>query len=98
LSVWIDPRRAPPARRTLVTRSSGRVLAVRDGRWKYIPQLGSGGFSQPRKRKPRDGEPPVQLYDLANDIGERRNLAASEPARLKSIRELARKLTGRDSR
>jgi hypothetical protein len=40
----------------------------------------------------------VQLYDLANDIGERRNLAASEPARLKSIRELARKLTGRDSR
>jgi arylsulfatase A-like enzyme len=98
LSVWVDPRRAPPARRTLVTRSSGRVLAVRDGRWKYIPQLGSGGFSQPRKRKPRDGEPPVQLYDLANDIGERRNLAASEPARLKSIRELARKLTGRDSR
>ncbi|GIT31637.1 MAG: hypothetical protein Ct9H300mP1_36830 [Planctomycetaceae bacterium] len=23
-----------------MTRSSGRVLAVRDGKWKYIPQLG----------------------------------------------------------
>ena len=77
-----------------MTRSSGRVLAVRDGKWKYIPQLGSGGFSKPRRRKPRDGEPSVQLYDLSNDIGERKNLAGDRLDVLKRIRTVTRRLTG----
>ena len=93
-NVWRNPAKANPARRTLVTRSSGRVLAVRDGKWKYIPQLGSGGFSKPRRRKPRDGEPSVQLYDLSNDIGERKNLAGDRLDVLKRIRTVARRLTG----
>jgi len=93
LSVWLDPKRAEPARRTLVTRSSGRILAVRDGKWKYIPQLGSGGFSKPRRRKPAKGEPAAQLYDLSTDIGERNNLAASQPGMLKRLREVARGLS-----
>jgi arylsulfatase A-like enzyme len=93
-NVWRNPAKANPARRTLVTRSSGRVLAVRDGKWKYIPQLGSGGFSKPRRRKPRDGEPSVQLYDLSNDIGERKNLAGDRLDVLKRIRIVARRLTG----
>ena len=93
LSVWLDPKRAEPARRTLVTRSSGRILAVRDGKWKYIPQLGSGGFSKPRRRKPGKGELAAQLYDLSTDIGERNNLAASQPGMLKRLRKLSRKLS-----
>jgi arylsulfatase A-like enzyme len=93
-NIWRNPATTDPARRTLVTRSSGRVLAVRDGKWKYIPQLGSGGFSKPRRRKPRDGEPPVQLYDLSNDIGERKNLAGDRLDVLKRIRTVARRLTG----
>ena len=93
-NVWRNPATTDPARRTLVTRSSGRVLAVRDGKWKYIPQLGSGGFSKPRRRKPRDGEPSVQLYDLSNDIGERKNLAGDRLDVLKRIRTVARRLTG----
>ena len=93
-NIWRNPATTDPARRTLVTRSSGRVLAVRDGKWKYIPQLGSGGFSKPRRRKPRDGEPSVQLYDLSNDIGERKNLAGDRLDVLKRIRTVARRLTG----
>ena len=93
-NVWRNPATTDSARRTLVTRSSARVLAVRDGKWKYIPQLGSGGFSKPRRRKPRDGEPSVQLYDLSNDIGERKNLAGDRLDVLKRIRIVARRVTG----
>ena len=98
LGVWRDPQRARPVRKTLVTRSSGRVLAVRDGKWKYIPQLGSGGFSKPRRQKPGKGEPAEQLYDLSADIGERNNLAASQPETLKRLREVSRGLIGRTTR
>ena len=98
LSVWLDPKRAEPARRNLVSQSSGRVLSVRERNWKYIPQLGSGGFSKPRRRQPRDGEASVQLYDLSKDISEQRNLSASEPERLERMRQLARTLTGLPAR
>jgi arylsulfatase A-like enzyme len=98
LSVWLDPKRAEPARWNLVSQSSGRVLSVRERNWKYIPQLGSGGFSKPRRRQPRDGEASVQLYDLSKDISEQRNLSASEPERLERMRQLARTLTGLPAR
>ncbi|MDP7274652.1 MAG: arylsulfatase [Planctomycetaceae bacterium] len=78
-AVWQKPNRRHPARRTLVSQSSGRVLAVRDGKWKYIPQLGSGGFSKPRRSKPAAGQPDAQLYDLSRDPGEQNNLAATLP-------------------
>ncbi|MFP6700252.1 MAG: hypothetical protein VB861_00825, partial [Planctomycetaceae bacterium] len=77
---------------------SGRVLSVRERNWKYIPQLGSGGFSKPRRRQPRDGEASVQLYDLSKDISEQKNLSASEPERLERMRQLARTLTGLPAR
>jgi hypothetical protein len=49
---------------------------------------GSGGWSYPRPGKECEGLPPIQLYDLAADIGERQNVYAEYPdvvAELKSL-------------
>ena len=63
---------------------------LRHGSWKFISQLGSGGFSKPQNEKSAANGPTVQLYDLAHDPGESENLAASEPQR---VAEFRRQLT-----
>jgi arylsulfatase A len=59
------------------------VPALRLGSWKYIAAPGSGGWSH-------GGDPsqPVQLYDLAEDLGETRNLAGSLPGQVARMQEL----------
>jgi arylsulfatase A-like enzyme len=86
-----------PIRDALVIRSGGGMMTIRVGDWKLITGLGSGGFSQPRRIKPGPGDPPGQLYNLADDLGETNNLYADEPAivqkllaQLKKIRETGR--------
>jgi arylsulfatase A-like enzyme len=63
------------------------VPAVRLGSWKYIAAPGSGGWGGGD-----DAIEPVQLYDLAADIGETRNLAAAHPDRLAELQALLEKL------
>ena len=94
LAVLKKPSRSKPVRTTLVTRSSGRVLAVRDGAWKMIPRLGSGGFSKPRRVKPRPGGPSVQLYNLETDIGEMQNLAAKHPEIVERMKQVSATIVG----
>ena len=48
-------------------------MTIRVGDWKLIDALGSGGFSEPRKRKPKAGEAPGQLYNLKEDPAEKNN-------------------------
>lgn len=71
--------RAGPVREATVHTSSRGVTAIRAGEWKLIPQLGSGGFSAPAKVNPKNGEPPGQLYNLAQDPAERKNLSRIIP-------------------
>lgn len=78
----------------VATLSSRGVVALRDGDWKLIPALGSGGFSQPSKQEPAPGDPKGQLYNLARDPGEKHNVWQEEPeivaqmvARLKQFRD-----------
>ena len=54
-------------------------MTFRSGNWKLIQGLGSGGFSEPRKIKPKSGEPPGQLYNLATDPGEETNVYSGRP-------------------
>jgi arylsulfatase A-like enzyme len=58
---------------TLVV-SSGGVVTIRQGDWKLIPRLGSGGFSKPARINPRPGDPAGQLYNLATDPAETTNV------------------------
>ena len=44
-----------------------------------MPARGSGGFSVPRTVKAAAGDPPGQLYDLAHDPAETRNVWAEHP-------------------
>jgi arylsulfatase A-like enzyme len=71
--------RAGPVREATVHTSSRGVTAIRAGEWKLIPQLGSGGFSAPARVNPKNGEPPGQLYNLAQDPAEQKNLYADHP-------------------
>lgn len=69
-----DKQRPP-----IVMAAGGGTMLIRDGKWKLINALGSGGFSKPRKRKPQTGEPDGQLYNLSSDIGEQKNLYLKHP-------------------
>jgi len=55
------------------------ATTIRDGDWKLIDHLGSGGFSQPRREKPEPRGPTGQLYNLKEDLGETNNRWQSKP-------------------
>ena len=75
----------------VVIPSSGGFLSIRDGAWKLIDGLGSGGFSEPRKIKPGPSDPEGQLYHLTDDPGETHNLWPQHPEIVERLRaELAR--------
>lgn len=86
-----------PLRDATIHQSSRGVLALRQDDWKLIPQLGSGGFSQPGKIAPKPGEPAGQLYNLADDPGEQKNLYAQHPEIVRRLTEVLERLQ-RDGR
>ena len=76
-----------PIRQNAVSASSGGIPALRLGNWKYIPAPGSGGWGTGG-----DQSQPVQLYNLADDLGETKNLASAEPARVAEMKALLEKI------
>lgn len=62
------------------------VPSLRQGPWKLLLASGSGGFNKDR------GGQGVQLYNLAEDLGETKDLAAHEPERVARMRALMEKL------
>ena len=63
---------------------------VRKGDWKLIFGRGSGGFVTKDRSGDFDNKDtyPAQLYDLATDPGETRNLYQEKPAVAAELREL----------
>ena len=62
-------------------------FAIRDGDWKLCLCPGSGGWSAPRPvRQDLSQLPAVQLFDLADDPGETKNLQASHPERVTNMK------------
>jgi arylsulfatase A-like enzyme len=76
-----------PIRANAVSASSQGTPAVRLGHWKYIPAPGSGGWGTGG-----DQSQPVQLYNLADDMGESKNLAAAMPEKAAEMKALLEKL------
>lgn len=85
---------AAPIRDHVVQHGIGNVLALREGDWKYIPANADTATGIGRGADPRDTRfaqarnPEPQLYNLATDPGETRNLASAHP-------EILRKLAAR---
>jgi arylsulfatase A-like enzyme len=77
LPAWLGEQRAQPCRDHLV--EHGNLLALRQGPWKYIPPA-TGAKAKQAKQAKRGAAPEPQLYNLADDLGETRNVAAEHPA------------------
>ena len=75
-------------RESLVMQSSRGHFAIRKGPWKYIPKLGSGGFSKPQTEEPQPGGPSGQLYLLSEDPAERNNLFSQFPDQVTELSAL----------
>ncbi len=68
-----------PKRTTLVSHSINGSFAIRDGSMKLCLCAGSGGWSAPKPGSAEEnGLPPDQLFDLAADRAETKNLAAEK--------------------
>lgn len=68
-----------PIHEAVIHHSVDGMFAVRMGPWKMILGTGSGGFSEPRRYEPQNGEPPGQLYNIEDDTRETRNLWNDRP-------------------
>ena len=61
---------------------------IREGKWKLITALGSGGFSEPKRIESQSGGPQGQLYNLEVDLGESNCLWHQEPAIVARLEKL----------
>ena len=84
-------------REAIVHHSMDGMFAIRQGDWKLIEGLGSGGFTAPRRVKPTPDGPKGQLYNLADDPTEQVNLYQKHPEIVARLHELLAKYkeTGR---
>ncbi|KAA3614563.1 MAG: hypothetical protein DWQ01_01200 [Planctomycetota bacterium] len=89
--------RAETPRTAVVHHSHQGMFAIRQGPWKLILGLGSGGFTPPSFRKAKDGEGEGQLYHLGEDRGESRSRYLEHPERVAELSALLRRYqeTGR---
>ncbi|MEM6630751.1 MAG: arylsulfatase [Bacteroidota bacterium] len=82
-----------PYRESMIMQSSRGVRALRYQNWKYIPVLGSGGFSDPVQVEAKPEEASGQLYDLEKDPGESVNLYSEYPDKVKELSHILDSLT-----
>jgi arylsulfatase A-like enzyme len=83
----------PLDRDTLLLVGTPQRYAIRMGDWKLLvnpnqPQAGAGDPEDEKDESPAAAQSPdlVELYNLADDISEAKNLAASQPERVKTMR------------
>jgi arylsulfatase A-like enzyme/acetyl esterase/lipase len=80
LPVLLGKPQARPLHEAVIHHSLEGNFAVRQGKWKLELCPGSGGWSDPKPGSPDENTlPPIQLYDLSQDIGERTNVQAKHP-------------------
>jgi len=75
----------------LIQHSSRGVFVVRQGDWKLILGLGSGGFSKPEVIQPKEGEAPGQLFNLKEDPSETKDLYLQFPGKVAELTTILKK-------
>jgi arylsulfatase A-like enzyme len=78
-------------REATVHHSINGNFSIRKGEWKLLLSPGSGGWSSPRPGEEETGLPPVQLYNLDIDPGEKVNLYDKYPDIVIGLTDLLRK-------
>ncbi len=66
---------------------------LRSGKWKFYPWPEGADVKKKDARPLPEGAPKVQLYDLAADIGEKRNVAAEHPEVVERLRAAYERMT-----
>jgi len=81
-----------PLHEVVIHHSGSGHFSIRKGQWKLLLCRGSGGWSPPREAEAAKKKlPMLQLYDLANDPKESKNLHAQYPDKVKElVSELAK--------
>ena len=101
LSALVGSSSSTPIREATISTAGNGAFSVRQGRWKLELTGSTGGYGNiSQEEVAAQGLPPVQLYDLENDIGETNNLYAEYPdviSRLTSLLESYRE-KGRSTR
>lgn len=77
-----------PIREAVVHHSIYGMFSIRKGKWKYTPELGSGGFTKPKSVEPKPNEAPGTLYDMINDPEEKNNLYNKHPEIVEELNQL----------
>ncbi len=86
-----------PTGRTQLIEHSG-VVAARSGQWKFIPPR--PGIARNKDTDTETGNAPApQLYDLATDLGETKNVASEHPGKVEALAALlaAERARGEDA-
>lgn len=73
----------------IIHHSINGAFAIREGDYKLIMNPGSGGWSFPNRKQVQeiDTFPAIQLYNLANDPAESRNLQAAEVDKVVALKK-----------
>lgn len=88
LPVWKGEKLDTSLREATIHHSIDGSFSIRKGKWKLEMCPGSGGWSFPKPGKECEGLPPIQLYDLSADIGERVNVYDKHPEVVEILKEL----------
>lgn len=80
-----------PIRHAIVSHSGQGLFSIRSGSWKLVLGRGSGGFTKPDRIEPGPGEPAGELYNLAGDPHEDRNLYQQHPEKVEELSALLEK-------
>ena len=78
-------------REAVVHHSGNGKFAIRQGKWKMIPQLGSGGWTKPTFIPAGDSTVQGQLYNMEKDPAETNNLWNEHPEVIKQLQSLLEK-------
>jgi arylsulfatase A-like enzyme len=94
LPIFNDPGSKKYLREYTIHHSISGRFAIRNGEWKLILWPGSAGWSYPRDQDldTMEAYPPIQLFNMKDDIGEQNNLYETYPEKVEELKAALKKI------